>query len=578
MSAPHLPRVDMAEVVVVGSGMAGLITALRLAPWPVVLLTKTPSLEGGSSALAQGGVAAAVGPTDCADDHAADTVSAGAGLVDATMARLLAHEGVARIREFLDDGLPFDRAPDGAPLLGLEAAHGRRRILHAGGDATGRVLVRALIERIRRTPSIRVVEDSFAVDLMVQDGRVGGVLAHHGVSPRGERDWVFYQCPRVVLATGGIGAAFRRTTNPADATGDGLAMAARAGARLVDLEFVQFHPTALATPAGNGPMPLLTEALRGAGAHLLDAAGRRFMADEHPQAELAPRDVVARAVWRRGAEGKPVFLDTRAVMANGGAERFPTVLSLCREAGIDPYRHPVPVAPAAHYHMGGVATDAHGRTSIAGLWACGEVAATGVHGANRLASNSLLEALVFADRVARDLRRRALPGLPAAAPPPIPAVPGAGCREILETARDTLRTTLYDQVGLRRDDDGLRRALARLGTLERHMATAVTTTMATADPAGGAAVRPWGELRNLLLIGRLVAFAALNRCETRGAHWRDDYPLSTAAWHRRQFLTVDALWPARSATPGPSLQPPFLHPDVGYRPHDDRTVASAAAL
>lgn len=526
-----------AGAIVLGSGLAGLTAALALAPAPVLMLTKTAGLAGGSSLLAQGGIAAALGPGDGPADHAADTVAAGAGLVDSAVAGLLAEGGAAAVRDLLASGAPFDRDADGTPRLGREAAHGRARIVHAGGDATGRLLVGHLVRRLAATPSVRVETEAFAVDLVVSRGRVCGVLAFH------RRDgWVFHRCARVVLATGGIGAAWLRTTNPQEATGDGLAMAARAGAVVSDPEFVQFHPTALAADGTDARMPLLTEALRGAGAVLLDGRGRRFMPALHPDAELAPRDVVARAVWRRVAEGGPVLLDMRAVLA-GRPDGFPTVRAICAEAGFDPEREPVPVAPAAHYHMGGVATDRNGRSSVAGLWACGEAASTGVHGANRLASNSLLEALVFGARVAADMAGGTLAEPPPAAVPEVPAVPDEGLSARLAAG---LRAALYEGVGLVRDDGGLRLALDRVAQGEAALAAA------PGGASGYAAVRAWGEARNLLLAGRLVARAALDRRESRGAHFRRDFP-APAAEPRRRFLTLgDVAGPPWPAAPAPS--------------------------
>lgn len=538
MTAPVPYLVRDAEVIVVGSGLAGMTAALRLAPRAVTLLTKTPDLPGGSSAHAQGGIAAAIGPQDSPAAHAADTVAAGAGLVDAAMAALLAEEGAEQVRALLAAGLPFDRGPDGAPLLGREAAHGAARIVHAGGDATGRTLVTALAAILRATPSVRVETDAFAVDLVVRAGRVCGLLAFH---PEG---WVFHRAPRIVLATGGIGAAFARTTNPPEATGDGLALAARAGARLADLEFVQFHPTALAVDAD--PAPLLTEALRGAGALLLDRHGRRFMPDEHPLAELAPRDVVARAIGRRVAAGEPVFLDMAPALA-ARPDGFPTVLALCAGHGLDPRREPVPVAPAAHYHMGGVLTDADGRTSLDGLWACGEVACTGVHGANRLASNSLLEALVFGARVARDIAARELPPLPPVALPDPPVAPAGVGRLLLDAISDEARTVLYEGAGLVRSELGLRGARRRLDRLAAALDLLRDEAGTGADPDD---VRRWGEARNRLLVGRLVVSAALARRESRGAHCRADHP-DTARSAERAIHTLTDLFTLGAGAAGP---------------------------
>jgi len=522
-----------AGVLVVGSGLAGLLTALRLAPRPVTLLTKTPFLAGGSSDLAQGGVAAAVALDDSPEDHAADTLEAGAGLCDEAMVRLLAEDGVREARILLEEGLPFDLDDDGAPLLGREAAHGRHRILHAGGDATGRTLVGALVERVRNTPSITVVEGAFAVELAMAGDHVGGLLACHA-----DEDWVFHRCPRLVLATGGIGSVYLRTTNPPEATGDGLAMAARAGARLGDLEFVQFHPTALAatSPGQSKPMPLLTEALRGEGAVLLDGQGRRFMPDEHPLAELAPRDIIARAVWRRLEAGEVVTLDLRPALEKAGIERFPTVLAYCRAAGLDATATPIPVAPAAHYHMGGVVTDANGRTSLPGLWACGEIADTGVHGANRLASNSLLEAVVFSRRIAADIA-----GLPLAHPPQVPrllppSVPAADAAGDLAAITLDVRRTMYTRVGLWRDGDGLQEARRHLAALSERL-----DGLPAVRGGGFAEVARWGEARNLLLVARLVTEAAWRRRESRGAHYRADFPDLPGPGQPRQFLTLADL-------------------------------------
>jgi L-aspartate oxidase len=536
------------DAVVIGSGAAGLATALALSPLRVLLLTKEPALESGASPYAQGGIAAALGEDDAPDLHARDTVEAGAGLTEEGVAASFAREAAALVRGLLAEGVPFDRSPGGAPRLGREAAHSRARIVHAGGDATGRALVRALADRVRATPSIAVATEAFALDLAMRGGRVVGVVARHR-----DGGTVLHPCPRVALATGGIGAAYLRTTNPASATGDGLAMAARAGARLADLEFVQFHPTALAAgpAAGLAPgarMPLLTEALRGAGATLLDARGRRFMAAEHPLAELAPRDVVARAVWRRVAAGERVLLDARAVLA-GDADAFPTAVAACRATGLDPRREPVPVAPAAHYHMGGVATDEAGRTSVPGLWACGEVACTGLHGANRLASNSLAEALVAARRVAADMRGRAAEALPdpdlgpgppprGAAAFPDPGPPRAagfppGAYEPAGRLRLEARTALYELVGLSRDAAGLEAAASRCaGSL---------AALPPVPPRGFEDALSWGEARNVLLVGRLVAEAALARRESRGAHFRADHPRPRPEWRRRRFVALEPV-------------------------------------
>jgi L-aspartate oxidase len=505
------------DAIIVGTGVAGLAAAAALAPRRVALLTKSRFATGGSSNWAQGGIAAAVGTDDAPALHAADTLAAGAGLNDPEVVALLTEEGPRRIAQLLDLGAHFDRAAGGALSLGREAAHSRRRILHAGGDATGAELVRTLSEAVRREPAVTVFEETFAVDLWLEDGAVAGLVA---LRPDGRRQ--LFLAPAVVLATGGLGRLYLHTTNPPEATGDGLAMAVRAGAEVVDVEFVQFHPTALA--GGADPMPLLTEALRGEGATLMDQDGARFMPGEHPDAELAPRDVVARAIWRRLAAGDRVSLDATRAVGERFPERFPTVFRLCREQGFDPRTEPIPVSPAAHYHMGGIAVDGSGRTTLPGLWACGEAAATGAHGANRLASNSLLEALVFGGRVAEDLagaplaRRRPV-RLPEELSPEGAVEDDAGSQAALAKA---VRTLMWEKVGVVRDGQGLTEAVAALDRL------------AAAHP------KVSGQTRNLLWAGRLVAAAALARRESRGGHYRADYPEPDPAWQRHLALSASA--------------------------------------
>jgi L-aspartate oxidase len=524
------------NVVVVGSGVAGLACALALAPLPVTLLTKTAQAASGSSVWAKGGVAAAVGPGDTPELHAADTIAAGAGLVDAALALTLAREGAETVRALADGGVPFDRTADGALALGREAAHGEHRIVHAGGDATGRLLVEALLERAHGAPSINVLSNCLAVDLLVQQGRVRGLLALDA-----ESGWITIHANRVVLAAGGIGGLWRDTTNPPENTGDGVAIAARAGASLADMEFMQFHPTALVPRSWSRgePLPLLTEALRGAGAILLDETGQRFMLDEHPLAELAPRDVVARAIARRTSRSEPVLLDMRPAIAARGVDAFPQAVLQCRAAGYEPLQEPVPVAAAAHYHMGGVLTDGHGRTGIDGLWACGEVACTGVHGANRLASNSLLEGLVFGRRVAADIRSAGRSESRAGEARTILSLPSPDSGQELERLRAALRQTMSEHVGIVRTAEGLAHAQAALTTIGEELAGMVEA----GSPAGDAradytAMVQWCELRNMLLAAQLVTTAALRRTESRGAHFRLDHPETLDDWAVRQVLNI----------------------------------------
>jgi len=531
-----------ADAIVVGGGVAGLAAALALGGRRVLLVSKRKLGAGGASNWAQGGVAVALAPGDSPASHAADTLAVSGGIGDAEAVELLTRRGPRRVLELVARGARFDHeGHDGSGELafGREAAHSAARILHAGGDATGAEMVRALTQAVLETPWIEVLEETFAEDLVVEGGRVVGLLVRDA-RPSGDRRLRALASGAVVLATGGIGQAWRHTTNPLEATGDGLAMAARAGAALADLEFMQFHPTALA--GARDPLPLLTEALRGEGAVLLDGAGRRFMLDEHPRAELAPRDVVARAIFRRRAAGDEVFLDAREAVGERFPERFPTVFARCREQGFDPRHELLPVTPAAHYHMGGVATDLRGRTSIAGLWACGEVASTGAHGANRLASNSLLEALVFGAEAGEDVVRSA-PARPDArlawrAARRATASGGAPIdEERSRAARARLREVLWQNVGVERDGERLRAALSELEEI-------------AADPAASS-----GELRSLVTVGRLVAAAALLREESRGAHWRRDFPSSDPGSARRSLVNAAELIGRVAAASGSSCHP-----------------------
>lgn len=526
------------EIIVVGSGLAGLVSALAMAPRTVTLITKTRSLAGGSSLLAQGGIAAAVGQDDSPESHAADTVSAGAGLSDPESVRQLTNESAESLQWLLEHGIRFDRTRDGGLALAHEAAHQAPRVVHAGGDATGLNVMQSLIERVAESSSIRVLQDTFVHDLLVSDGEIRGLVTFNPTD-----GWTRHRASRVVLATGGIGATWWHTTNPVEATGDGLAMAARAGATLADLEFVQFHPTALAVDqtSGGASLTLLTEALRGAGALLIDEAGSRFMTAEHAAAEMAPRDVIARAIHQRTRSGRRVFLDLRPVLSAGLGASFPQAIAAAAKAGFDPNHEPLPVSPAAHYHMGGVQTDSYGRTSVRGLWACGEVATTGVHGANRLASNSLLEALTYALRVVGDIRstptRRQNNFLPMPATPDIPPLTA---RKALQSIEDETRKLMSQKVGILRSGIDLQDAQTGLAEMEAQL-TAVSVQREPESEPAGEMVRTFGEIRNRLLVARLVTLAALRREESRGAHHRDDFPNAMLDWQHRQAMTVDAL-------------------------------------
>jgi L-aspartate oxidase len=514
---------QVADVVIIGAGVAGMSAALALAPLRVHVVTKTRLGAGGSSPWAQGGVAAAVGPDDSPALHAADTIAVAGGLADADVVELLTREGPAAIRRLVALGARLDRDDRQQFALGREAAHSRSRILHAR-DATGAELVRALTAALRAAPGVRVFEETFACDLLVEEGKAKGVVVRN---PDGRI--VVHLASAVVLATGGIGRVYSHTTNPPEATGDGLAMAARAGARLGDLEFVQFHPTALAV--GADPMPLLTEALRGKGAVIVDEKGRRFLRDVDPAAELAARDVVARGIARHLLEGHSAFLDARDAVGADFPRLFPTVFELCQKHGLDPRRELVPVAPAAHYHMGGVVVDDRGRASLPGLWACGEVSCTGVHGANRLASNSLLEALVFGGRVAEDLARALETRLPPA-DHALPAAATAAARAPFDPVRSfaaaqRVRQVMWEKVGLLREEQGLASAVVEIGRWALDLADERS------------------EAASLVTAAGLVAQAALARRESRGSHFRLDYPELDPRWQRRQVLIAPAAVAAR---------------------------------
>ncbi|RDJ20438.1 L-aspartate oxidase [Bosea caraganae] len=509
-----MPDTYNTTILIVGGGLAGLFTALKLAPLPCTVLSPRPLGEGASSSWAQGGIAAAMSEGDTAEAHAIDTIAAGAGTVDEAVARMVANEAAERVHDLLSYGVPFDRDLAGKLVQSREAAHSAKRIVRVGGDGAGAAIMQALIATVRNTPSITVLEGYVAEDLLLADGACAGVLARgdYGRASKATR----FHAAATVLATGGIGHLYAVTTNPAEARGEGLAMAARAGAVIADAEFVQFHPTALAV--GLDPAPLATEAIRGEGGILVNRAGERFMLKLHADAELAPRDIVARGVFAEVASGRGAFLDARAAIGAEFPHLFPAVTAACRKAGIDPVTDLLPVAPAEHYHMGGIATDMQGRATLSGLYAAGEVASTGLHGANRLASNSLLEAVVFGARVAEELTSRMLVAPSRGAP-----VRMSGQGACLPTQADLqaiarLRAIMADKAGVIRDGAGLLAASRQL--------------QAIADAAESS------TLVNMASAALVIVASALARRESRGGHWRSDFPQTSIALATRSKLTL----------------------------------------
>ncbi|MEN0127943.1 MAG: L-aspartate oxidase [Brevundimonas sp.] len=544
LTAPEPGWTVQADAVVVGSGIAGLTAALELRTRvPRVLLVTKDTLVSGSTVWAQGGIAAALDPSDSPAAHLQDTLVAGVGLCDPRAVEVLVTEGPARVRELVARGAVFDTSPDGSISLTREGGHHADRIIHAGGDATGAEVSRALvaqIEAVRDDPGIEVIEHALVLDVLTgppgPDGRPGaacGVTLH--VIGEGQRDGVGAALGRaVVLATGGIGQVYRSSTNPAQATGDGIAAALRAGAVLGDVEFVQFHPTVLWLGSGvKGQLTLISEAVRGEGALLLDTDGVRFMPDVHPMAELAPRDVVAHAIIRRIAEtgSDHVWLDTRHLGGEFLRKRFPTINERLLEHGIDMATELIPVAPAQHYHSGGVVADLVGRTSVPGLYAVGEVACTGVHGANRLASNSLLEGLVFATRAARHIAARVADGsLPQLTPVPRPG-PAA---LVTAASRARVQRIASDGPGVLRSGDGLRGALVALDRVPTDAYSRRDDGRMLAAPQ----VAEW-ETTNIHQVATALTYAALLREESRGGHARTDFPATDDAWRVRLDLALD---------------------------------------
>ena len=508
-----------ADVIVIGSGIAGLTAALsaRDKGLSVLLLTKDV-LSTGSTSWAQGGIAAALGPGDSPDQHFQDTLEAGAGLCDQESVRILVQEGPAAVKRLINLGATFDLDSSGNVALTREGGHRRDRIAHAGGDATGAEISRALVAKVLADPKVRIFEHALVLDLLKdKNERVCGVTLH--VMGKGKIDGVGAALARaVVLATGGLGAVFQQTTNPLVATGDGVALALRAGATVADLEFVQFHPTVLWVGSDSrGSQPLISEAVRGEGAILLNHKNEQFMIGKHPQADLAPRDVVAKEIFNQmQLSGQPhVWLD--ATKLKDFVDRFPTIYASCIANGIDPTKEKIPVAPASHYASGGVIVDLNGQSSVPGLYICGESACTGAHGANRLASNSLLEGLVFGARIAATLAKDL--------PPQEEPIEDEKTMLLDPKILLPLQIAMSEGAGVMRSETSLRKTMQTLEELSK---------LTSKEPR----IEAW-EASNLYLLATAIVKSALIRTESRGSHWRSDYPQSSDKWLSRVIESLD---------------------------------------
>jgi L-aspartate oxidase len=504
------------NILIIGAGLAGLYAALALAPRAVTVLSPMALGYGASSAWAQGGVAAAMDKNDTPEAHARDTVNAGDGIVDADIAAFVTAAAKEHVFELTDVGTPFDRTKDGEYVMSKEAAHSFARVVRVKGDQAGAAIMKTLVEEVANTPSITVIEGATALDLIVKKNAMQGVV----VSENNQTPYVI-QAKAYLMAAGGAGSLYLKTTNPPSVRGLALGMAARAGAVIADAEFVQFHPTAM--DVGLDPNPLATEALRGEGAILINKHGERYMLDVHPDAELAPRDIVARENFYQHQAGNVPMLDTREAIGAHIKDEFISVYRYCEQAGIDPVTEPIPIVPAAHYHMGGVATDKDGRSSIQGLWVSGEAASTGLHGANRLASNGLLEALVYAATCAAGMVQ-VIDGDQGQVFVPDLEAPDLGFAGVNDEAVLELRKLMSDKVGVIRDGEGLAQALRTLRDLDARFG-AVST-----------------NFDNMLAAATLIAAAAYNRRESRGGHYRTDYPDKDKSWkHRTEITYAQAL-------------------------------------
>ncbi|NRA86768.1 MAG: L-aspartate oxidase [Rhizobiales bacterium] len=504
------------KIIIIGAGLAGLFCALKLLPQKSTILSIADLGKGASSAWAQGGIAAAVGNDDTPQSHVQDTAVAGAGIVDIESATMMANAAKARIDDLIELGVNFDRDNNGNLILNKEAAHSKRRVVRIGGDMAGKEIMSALIAAVKTHPNIKILENTEAIDIQVGEGGIEGIIIRNCHKDHMSEPYTI-TADAVIMASGGIGQLFKITTNPTAARGDGFAMAARAGATIADPEFVQFHPTAF--DIGRDPAPLATEALRGEGATLINENGTRFMQNIHPDAELAPRDIVARAVFMQQVQGHKTFLDCREAIGKHFKHNFSKVYGYCQSANIDPEVDPLPILPAAHYHMGGILIDDNGKTNVQGLWACGEVSSSGVHGANRLASNSLLEAIVYAANIAKNVTQHFKSN-------PISSTKTINTKQYIyknnDALKQKLRQLMSEHVGVVRNHKGLIKALKQIDIWQSQN-------------------QGHYPLVNMLDVAKMVTVAALLREESRGGHFRDDYPEADEKQAKRNYYTFSAL-------------------------------------
>ena len=498
------------KIVIVGAGLAGLFTAIKLAPLKVILITSKNLGSGTSSQWAQAGIAAAVGKFDSISSHLNDTVQVGGGIVDQKIAELVIKNGPDRVNDLISLGVPFDVDENQELILRKEAAHEHNRIVSVRGDMTGKKIMEVLTGLVEKSPHIEIIEGQNAVELHQENNAVYGVTIQNSV----KQTYIESRC--IILATGGIGQLYKVTTNSKEALGDGVGMAARCGAVLSDMEFVQFHPTAF--DIGIDPAPLATEALRGEGAKIINSKYQNFMKDAHPEGELAPRDIVARAIFTEQKKGEQVYLDCRGDLGSRMIDDFPTVYELCKKNKINPKNDPIPISPAAHYHMGGIKSDKCGRTNISGLYACGENACTGIHGANRLASNSLLEAIAFAEIISGDIKDQINKYVRGASyHPKIVKVKPLDQNDLL-----VLRETMTKYVGVERDQVGLEKAFDTIRDIYLKY-------------------QEQGYDNNSLITSLLIIKSAMNRTEQRGSHYRTDHPYQDNKLNSRSSITKEDL-------------------------------------